>query len=125
MRSIRAKRIFCLLAALLNLGGGPMAWAHLAGTGSCHEAEASTAAQDSSDCPEHQASKPADDPRPTAPASLPCCDGGNCVCAAPPSIATCTVIPSPQLRGIALNTEVRLDAAPSTFIDDALRPPIY
>jgi hypothetical protein len=126
MRSKQAKWIFCLIAMLLNLGGGPMAWAHLAGAGNCHEAGASAAAQVSPDCPEHHASKAADDRGPTAPpATAPCCDGGSCVCAAPPSIPACAVITPTPPMSIALSPEVGLDATPSTFIDDALRPPIY
>jgi hypothetical protein len=39
MRSRRSQKFIVALALLLNLGGGPMAWAHVLGAGTdCHPA---------------------------------------------------------------------------------------
>jgi hypothetical protein len=116
MRSKRAKWSFCVLAVLLNLGGGPMAWAHAFAGGKCHESQAPAAMTTSQDCPQHHAGKPAH--------SLPCCEGGSCACTIAHSIATTALVARPLAAIEADTPELRLSAAPSAFIDDSLRPPI-
>jgi hypothetical protein len=129
MRSKRSKWFMTVLAVLLNFGGGPMAWAHLAGGAKCHEsapapAPAPAAVQMSPDCPQHHPSSTSGDRHAPAPHALPCCGGSSCACGAPTSLpvsvsfilSTAFVIESTPERSVA--------AAPSTFIDDALRPPI-
>jgi hypothetical protein len=122
MRTKRAKWFLTVLAALLNLGGGPMAWAHLAAAGSCHES-GMPAVQMSPDCPQHHTSTQPD--RPLAPHSLPCCNGGSCACAAPPSIPASAFLPQLSQVVVASTPELSLTRAPATILDDALRPPIY
>ena len=123
MRSKRAKWFLAVLAAFLNSGGGPMAWAHLAGAGKCHEA-APASVQMSPDCPEHHAGNPPDNGHDPAPQTLPCCAGGSCACAAPPSLPASAFFVQSCEVVIASTPELLLVDTPSTFIDDALRPPI-
>jgi hypothetical protein len=124
MPSRRAKWFLTVLAALVNLGGGPMAWAHLAASGKCHES-VPPAVQMSPDCPQHHSGAHPNKEHPQAPHSLPCCDGGSCACAAPPSISASVSLPQSSQVVIVSTPEPRLTAAPSTILDDALRPPIY
>jgi hypothetical protein len=122
MRSLRARWSFILIAVITNLGGGPMAWAHLAANGGhCHVLPAPTVQQSSNDCPEHQAAA-REHARPAP--SLPCCDGGSCACAAPPAPVTPSLGEPGELRhDTAIAPLPSRDAAPDP-LDDSLRPPI-
>jgi hypothetical protein len=123
MRSKRVKWLFSVLAVLCNLGGGPMAWAHLAGAGNCHEAGKPAAVQMTPDCPQHHAGSH----KQASPGSrqLPCCGGGSCACGAPSSIPSVNFVAQPENIVVSLVAGSRSMDAPSEYIDDALRPPIY
>lgn len=121
MRSSRAKWSFILIAVITNLGGGPMAWAHLAASGGhCHSAPVPVV-QSPADCHDHQA--PArKHARPGHP--LPCCDGGSCACAAPPApLAGSLAAPADLRHDDALAPRFTRGAAADP-LDDTLRPPI-
>lgn len=108
MRSRRVKWSIAVLAVLLNLGGGPMVWAHALGGVAAAETPACHAD------PDHT----------PAPASHPCCDGGGCSCAVP--ALSVALLPSTTLasrvESIAVSNTSALPARP---IDDTLRPPIH
>src|SRR6185369_18059674 len=92
----RARWSFILLALLTNLGGGPMAWAHLATSGGhCHTLRAPSSVPAAPDC--HGQQSPARD-HASPIHSLPCCEGGTCACAAPPAPAVVSLTTSPDLR---------------------------
>lgn len=101
----RVKWVVALIAVLLNLGTGPMAWADLPApaTENCHDA--------------------AQSPNPSAPDPMPCCDDGGCHCVAPalsvPIPAVTTRLSLQRIRG-AIDTS----ALPANPLDDSLRPPI-
>lgn len=123
MRSQRTKWFMTVLAVLFNLGGGPMAWAHLAGAAKCHDS-APAVAQMSPDCPQHHLGKTSGDRHASAPHTLPCCAGGSCACGAPFSMpASASFVPSSSII-IGSIPEPPVATAPSAIIDDALRPPI-
>lgn len=124
MRSKRAKWFLVAFATLFNLGGGPMAWAHLMGAGNCHESPTPAASPMPADCPEHHGRNAPNNETPLASHDMPCCDGGSCACAVPSSIST-SVFPVQHLEvAIASTPKLPFTAATSTIIDDALRPPI-
>lgn len=111
------------LALVLNVGGGPMAWAHLAAGGHCHAAPASVQqVQAPADCPEHHAANGSPDSSPAHP--LPCCDGGSCACAAPPAPPAALVIAPADLRHDTSSPAPIARRASSDPLDDTLRPPI-
>jgi hypothetical protein len=115
----RATRLAVVLAFLLNVGGGPMAWAHWLGGCDGHVAVSAppTAAQ-SADCPEHAARDSA-----PAPGSMPCCNGGACSSAAP---ALAIVAASVWTRVALVSPVAPVDtpSLPTRIPDDTLRPPI-
>lgn len=99
-----------------------MAWAHLAGAGNCHSADAPVV-QMPADCPEHRDGA-APNKNPLPPSSMPCCGGGSCACAMPPSVAA----PNPILQSSQSTLpapEFPFAEPSSIFIDDAFRPPIH
>jgi len=99
--------MFALLAVLLNLGS-PMAWAQ-------------TAASDPADCHGHEMAAMGDTA--AAPDSMPCCDDGECSCAAPALSIAVALVPArpgnPPFIGLADTS-----ALPEHPLDDSLRPPI-
>jgi hypothetical protein len=107
MRSIRAKWFFAVLAVILNLGGGPMAWAHLAPAeqteGGCHEQQAAPAE------PTHE---------------MPCCDASSCECATPPAPLAVTLDAPADLRHSTLRAPPVTRLIAPDPLDDTLRPPI-
>jgi hypothetical protein len=122
----RTKWFLALLAAVLNLGGGPMAWAQALGAAAaCHENTALEAAMGPAESADHCATHavpPSEAPAPDAEAP-PCCDGGSCDCAAlsllmPPFAKADRLPPMPLL---VFNDPKALPTAP---LDDSLRPPI-
>ena len=115
----RRNRLWAMaLAVVVNLGGGPMAWAHLSGAGNCHESSAAVT-QMPADCPEHQIAKRDHSPSHT----MPCCDGGSCVCAAPPAPPVFAFLAPADLRHESLPA-VAIDLVAPNPLDDSLRPPI-
>ena len=119
MRQARVKRSVFAIAVLLNILGSPMAWAQW--LDAAPSGEASYPVQgDSAPC-HGQETMSAD--QPSAPGSMPCCEGGNCTCAAPALFifvaGTDTRAPRPAF--IAPCDTSTLPAHP---LDDALRPPI-
>lgn len=103
MRSIRVKGLFVAIALITNLGGGPMAWAHLAAP----QAEMAGC---------HEQAPPA--------SPMPCCDGG-CECATPPAPPVMTLDAPADLRhGILSAPPITRLVAPDP-LDDTLRPPIH
>jgi hypothetical protein len=123
MRTRKPTWLLCLLAAVLNLGGGPMAWAQAVPTDTS-ASEAAPAAEMAPDCHPHSsagadaADEPADDRSP------PCCETGSCACVVPHGGPVADSLP---LTGDSVSGPVCSAArrdVPSTIIDDALRPPI-
>jgi hypothetical protein len=112
----RRTRLWALALALItNLGGGPMAWAHL-GAGAQHESAASPMP---ADCTQHV--QP-DHSQPVQP--MPCCDSGNCECAAPPAPPVMSLhSPADSRHDTLLAPPVARLLAPDP-LDDPLRPPI-
>jgi hypothetical protein len=115
MRSKRVKWLVSVFAVLCNLGGGPMAWAHLAGASHCQKSGIPAAMQMAPDCPQHHPGS----------RQLPCCNGGSCACGAPASMPSVNLVPPPADRVLSVLADARPMAAPCEYIDDALRPPIY
>ena len=124
MRSQRSKWFLAVLAVLVNLGGGPMAWAHLLGAEKCHEASTPAVSPMPADCPEHRGSGAPGHEKAPAPHGMPCCDGGSCTCAVPHSMPAALFLVQSFEIGIAPTPALSPETVPSTIIDDALRPPI-
>jgi hypothetical protein len=116
MRSIRAKWLLTVLALITNLGGGPMAWAHLAAPDGSHE---SSALQMPADCAEHARS---DHSKPSHP--MPCCDGGSCECATPPAPPALTLEAPADRRHDTFRAALATRLVAPDPLDDTLRPPI-
>jgi hypothetical protein len=107
--------IAAVLALLLNLGGGPMAWAQLA--------PADSDAAPAVPCPMHEASASVD--AGTAHAALPsCCAAGGCACAALPVPPIVPALQAPFMIAIAALVPPGRGLAPSALLADPLRPPI-
>jgi hypothetical protein len=118
VRSIRSKWLMCVLSLAVNLGGGPMAWAQLAGAHGSHDASP-TAMPMPADCAEHVRT---DHSKPAHP--MPCCDTGSCECAAPPAPPAMTLEAPADLRhDTFLAPPVARLVSPDP-LDDTLRPPI-
>lgn len=113
MKSRRARWSIALLAVLLNLGGGPVAWAHWL----------EAAAPQDTAMPEECAAHATPTDAMPDPGAMPCCEGGECNCAAPPAMAaiapaTLAVLPATPPRSFDI------PALPPHPLDDSLRPPI-
>jgi hypothetical protein len=114
VRSIRIKWLFVALALITNLGGGPMAWAHLSPAG--HAQEASAAPM--TGC--HEQAQP--DSKPAHP--MPCCEGSACECATPPAPPVVTLDAPADLRHETLRAPPVTRLVSPDPLDDTLRPPI-
>jgi hypothetical protein len=113
---MRFRPAVLLIAVLLNVAGSPMAWANLlAGTA----AETASHHEPAESC--HGQTQAPD--QPSAPDSIPCCDGGGCYCAAPalsvPIVPAATRLPHP-----GVSAPFDTSALPANPLDDSLRPPI-
>jgi hypothetical protein len=117
MRSTRAKWFFAALAVLTNLGGGPMAWAHLAPA--AHSREAAEPAIQMPACHEQAQPGAAEPAHP-----MPCCDGGACECATPPASLAVAIDATADLRHDALSAPPIARLIAPDPLDDTLRPPI-
>src|SRR4026207_2442937 len=86
MRSTRSRWLMTALALIVNLGGGPMAWAHLSGSGG-HHSESSPALQMPANCERHPLARREHQPAapPRRPPPPPGCAAGSCDCATPPA----------------------------------------
>lgn len=127
MRYRKATWLLCLLAAVLNLGGGPMAWARAAApeaaTAEAVNGKTPVAAM-SPDCHQHAYSGQDAPAQPADSQTPPCCETGSCACVAPHG--------GPMTMAVPLSADVVHGGVtgatphdvPSTVIDDALRPPI-
>jgi len=119
----RRSRLWAVALALaLNLGGGPMAWAHLAaGGGHCHTTSAPAVRADAH-CPGHSMDTVRAHAQPGHP--LPCCDGGACSCATPPAPAALTLAAPAVLPIHSAAATPAPHPVASGPLDDSLRPPI-
>jgi hypothetical protein len=114
MRRHNLKRFLIVLAALLNLGSGPLAFAH---------ADPEQAApQTSEHCAGHDSQAgsgdvPADD------SDEPCCAAGHCACSAA-TVFMSAGAPALTRFVHVLRIEPRLPEPPSISLSDPLRPPI-
>jgi hypothetical protein len=114
VRSVRIKWLFVALALITNLGGGPMAWAHLSPSRHSHEAAMPMAGG----CHEQAPS----DSTPAPP--MPCCDGSACECATPPAPPVMTLDAPADLRHETLRAPGATRLVAPDPLDDTLRPPI-
>jgi hypothetical protein len=114
MRRRNLRRFLVVLAVLLNLGSGPIAFAHAAPD--------SAAPQASEHCAGHD-SQAAGGEVPTGDSDEPCCAGGHCACSA---VTIFMPAGAPALAYFVrfLRTDLRLPEPPATAASDPLRPPI-
>jgi hypothetical protein len=108
-----------VLALILNLGGGPMAWAHLSGSGG-HVSASGPELQMPANCEMHTHAN-RDDPAPAQP--HPCCAAGSCECATPPAPPAFTFVAPAGLRHES-PPSFAVDLVAPDPLDDSLRPPI-
>jgi hypothetical protein len=123
MRTRKATWLLCLLAAVLNLGGGPMSWAQAA-TADSAATEAAPGDERAPACHQHSGSGGDGAKEPSDTRLPPCCETGSCACVAPhggPVGSSLSLSPGP-VSGPACSVAHR--DVPSTVIDDALPPPI-
>jgi hypothetical protein len=104
-----------VLAILLNLGGYSASGAHAVGM------RAPGAGAMAPDCTAHAQ---ADDDRPAPAPSLPCCEGGDCHCAAPPAVAARVLFTAQPAPPAAL-PYFHAPPLPHRLLEDSLRPPIH
>ena len=117
VKSRRSRWTLAVLAVMLNLGGGPVAWAHWL------DGATTQAATMPGECHEHAgAPSPGDT---TDPGTLPCCEGGDCNCAAPPAVAAMPTLIETRVPHIARPATPDSSALPPEPLDDDLRPPIH
>ena len=109
MRLTRAPWSIALIAVLLNAFGSPMAWAQWLDS-------AGTADPTPSSCHGHEA--PAADE-----AGMPCCVGGDCLCAVPALFVYRSSIAA-RIPHPAFLAPFDTSALPPHPLDDTLRPPI-
>jgi hypothetical protein len=121
MRTRRSQWLLCLLAAVLNLGGGPMAWAQATGQSDCHDAGRQSVSETSPDCAGHSLAESPGDPVRDAPA---CCENGSCDCAVSHTPSLVDVRPERWQAIFGKPSECHPRNLPSVVIDDSLRPPI-
>jgi hypothetical protein len=105
-----------LLAILLNISGGPLAFAHSGMLDGDHSA----AQMPAEHCAGHD-SQPADDP---PPAELPCCAGGHCACPAVSVFLPSSVPTLVRFARFMRADDLRLGEPPAATPSDPLRPPI-
>jgi hypothetical protein len=121
MRLRRSQWLLCLLAAVLNLGGGPMTWARASGQPDCHDAGRESQSEMSPDCAGHAPPESPSGPERDGPA---CCENGSCDCAVSHTLSPFDT----RLEGwqtiFEEPSEFHPGNLPSVVIDDSLRPPI-
>jgi hypothetical protein len=120
----RRAKVCCVLAFLVNVGGGPAAWAQLAGNAKCHAMELPVATETSPDCHEHdKAIEPSESDKHVA--DVPsCCDDGSCTCVLSHTVFYFAFVGQSARLAPAPLPEMALPSAPLPVIDDSLRPPI-
>jgi hypothetical protein len=116
MKIRRSRWTLAVLAVMLNLGGGPVAWAHWL------DGAATSAAALPGECHEHDGA-PATGDMPD-PGSMPCCERGDCNCAAPPAVAALPILVETRVPHVANPATPATAALPPDPLDDDLRPPI-
>jgi hypothetical protein len=114
----RSLHFALFLALLLNALGSPMAWAQWLGGGM--NAHAAATAEMAPSCHGHDA---ASSGHSAGSGSMPCCDGGGCVCAAA-ALVVCAALQANDARHPVMNVPHEITALPAHPLDDSLRPPI-
>lgn len=134
MHKRRFKTLIIVLAVLLNLGGGPMSWAHFTPPGHPmpHEPSGGNGAlpavvvQNAGEhCLQHQhaASSPHELPRNTH-HTPSCCAGGHCHCGCPSAPALVFQPGSIRFGSLLLQIEPGSRTPGVAPLSDPLRPPI-
>lgn len=125
-RSRRFRRLCVALLVMLNLGGGPMAWAHLAGPMTSASTTTVGAFVATEHCAQHS-SPDSTNPKAGHHGELPCCSSqANCHCGCPSASLAAPVLKSVELR-FALSEVASFDGLlkpPATPPHDLFRPPI-
>jgi len=125
-QSRRAQGFWVALVVLLNLGGGPMAWAHLAGSAVFHTVSTQNDAQGTEHCAQHSTKMPAS-PASDHHGGLPCCSSqASCHCSCPSLSLFATVLTPTELRfaGAEVVALVELLKPPAIPPQNLFRPPI-
>lgn len=133
----RINRSLLALAVLLNVAGGPMAFAHAAASGHSSPAPASfevsaqaeqgataEAAMPSEHCSSHAKGTVPDAPVPADDDGEDCCADGQCVCAAASSFAVTSAAVLVHFARFERTSHLRLGEPLSAAPSDPLRPPI-
>jgi hypothetical protein len=118
VKQARSFRFALFLALLLNALGSPMAWAQWLEAGT--HAHSAPAAEMGTGCHGHDDASPG---QPAGPGSMPCCDGGGCVCAAA-ALVVFVASQTTDARHPVLDVPLEITALPAHPLDDSLRPPI-
>lgn len=127
MQTRTSKWFHVALIVLLNVGGGPLSWAHGAMGGAPAPASAAVEQQagGAQHCPDHAArTQGSTEPAPVDRDESPCCADGACHCGCPPSLALIT-----SMRTVLLERTARPAETPPLQIlfvpqGNPLRPPI-
>jgi len=125
-RSRDLQRLWVALLILLNLGGGPLAWAHLAGTGTAQAAATVDAVPVAAHCAQHSTPEPAN-PASGHHGALPCCGSqASCFCGCPSASLAGPALTADELR-FAWNEVAPFSGLfkpPAIPPHDLFRPPI-
>jgi hypothetical protein len=113
----RLKGLLLVLTVALNLGSGPMAYAHSGPT------DDSGAAPAIEHCGDHASSAADENTAPAHPEQT-CCAAGHCACSAASSVVPAGAPALVQFIRQLRASDLRLSEPPSASLSDPLRPPI-
>jgi hypothetical protein len=105
-----------MLAFILNVLGGPMAWAQVFDA----QGDQGKAAQSAPACHGENAATPDNSPDPDLP---PCCDEGGCTCVAP-ALSIYFAVDAARVPHPPFSAPYEPAGLPAHPLDDTLRPPI-
>lgn len=125
-RSRDLQRVWVALLILLNLGGGPMAWAHLASPATVNGAATVDAGLVAEHCAQHATQEPAN-PASGHHGATPCCGSqASCFCGCPSASLAAPALISDELRFVWSEVApfAGLLEPPAIPPHDLFRPPI-